>query len=237
MLRGGRSLEFFNGQMLLVSRKGASEQYKFLSPQAVAAAFRNKPFDSGWLTPGIIRCGSTSRGEFALLFVVAGIHKIEVEASRSSRVQTLKVPLPGLLFFGYGKQFLIWATKDPAPTPKSALFHAPLPNVFEDGRVCWGSNKPPRPNAATIRTAFDLFISSPFSSHAANGKSRSHNGDVRPLLRGLNHKKTFPAGELLSQRETLQPLIDRTMGGAAERDDDEGELLFVPLDPNGDEDE
>ncbi len=196
--------------MVLCSRVGAGEQYKFVSPQAVAAAFRNMPFDSGWLTPGIIRCGSTAQGEFALLFIPAGVHKMEVESSRSKRVQTLRVPLPGLLFFGYGKQFMVWAVKDAAPAPKSELFHAPLPNVFENGSICWGSNKPPRPNASTIRVAFDLFISSPFSSHAANGKTRSNRSDVRPLLRRLNHAAKFPAGELL-RSGTLQATLDRML--------------------------
>lgn len=229
LIKGNRSLEFFNGQLVLCSREGAGEKYKFLSPQAVAAAFRNTPFDSGWLAPGIIRCGSTSQGEFALLFIPAGAHKIDVESSRASKVQTLRLPLPGLLFFGYGREFLVWAVKDAAPSPKSELFHAPLPNVFSDGRVCWGSNKPSRPNASTIRAAFDLFIASPFSGHAANGKARTHRGDVRTLLRRLNHAAKFPAGELL-RCGTMQATIDHIV--ASPHQEDAVFALFDPDDPD-----
>jgi PRTRC genetic system protein B len=227
LVKGSRSLEFFNGQLVLCSRNGAGEQFKFMSPQAVAAAFRNMPFDSGWLSPGVVRCGSTSQGDFALLFIPASVHKIEVEGSRSSRVQSLRVPLPAFLFYGHGKEFRLWATNDLAPAPTSPIFHAPLPNVFENGGICWGDNKPPRPNASTIRAAFDLFISSPFSSHAANGKSRSHQSDVRPLLRSLHGKKTFPGGELLPLHQSAQ-FIDRLFG---EQQDDEGlEIDFIGMD-------
>lgn len=196
-----------------MSRDGASEEYKFLSPQSVAAAFRNMPFDSGWLPTGVLRCGSTSQGPFALLSIPAGIHKIEIQRPRSNNVAILRVPLPGLLMFGHGKSYAIWAVKDERPTPTSPIFLAPLPNVFENGGICWGANKPPRPSASTIGAAFDLFISSPFTSHAANGKTRSHQDDVRGLLRSLHGKKKFPAGELIDYRGETLKCVDEVIGG------------------------
>lgn len=213
MLRGERSLEFFNGQFLLVSRNGASENFKFLSPAAVAAAFRNAPSDSGWLPPGVVRCGSSVQGDFAVLFIPARVHQLAIEAGRKGRLATLAVPLPSLVFFGMAKAFHIWAMKETAFNSTARLFRCPTPNVFESGLVCWGNNKPPRAGGATIAKAWDLFITSAFSSHAANEKSRSHREDVRGLLMTLRGKRKFPLAELVGAGGTAQAIIDRAIGG------------------------
>src|SRR4051812_43471952 len=76
ILRGDCSLEFFNEQILYRARtNGAGEIYKFLSLATVTAAFRNAPVDSGWIPPGVIRCGSTTVGAFAVLFLPANKYK------------------------------------------------------------------------------------------------------------------------------------------------------------------
>ena len=107
--------------------------YKFLSPAAVAAAFRNTPIDSGWLAPGVVRCGTTPKGEFAVLAVPSGVHQIELETSRG-KTKRIKVPLPPLVFVGHASAYYLWAVKT-ASDVKAPLFHAPLPNVFNNGSI------------------------------------------------------------------------------------------------------
>jgi PRTRC genetic system protein B len=214
MLRGERSLEFFSGQLLLITRNGASEQFKFLSPAAVAAAFRNAPIDSGWLAPEIVRCGGTVHGDFAVMFIPAQVHRLQMEPLKGAAVITLKIPLPSLVFFGFGRSFFVWAIKESVFKPSAALFHCPTPNVFGDGRICWGENKQPRAGVATIAKAWQMFIASPFSGHAANGKSKSHRPDVRGLLQKLKGKHKFPPGELLSARSNVDQTITQAIGGA-----------------------
>lgn len=213
LLRGERSLEFFNGQ--IVYRRQTSqggEQYKFISLGAVAEAFRKAPIDSGWLGANVLRVGSGAHGDFAVYFQPAMRHKLQIE--RGTKLETLQVYLPSLVFFGIAQTFCIWAIKGNSPESTAQLFHAPLPNVFERGLICWGENTPPRAGAATITQAWTLFITSPFNGHAASGKARNHHSDVRTLLRSLaRSRKKFPLNELLPLHETLDERIGRMLGG------------------------
>ena len=210
LVQGEHSLEFFNGQLLFRSRDG----YKFLSPAAVTAAFRNAPVDSGWMPEGVARCGGTGRGDFAVMFFGPQRHQLLIEGR--GRPKQLQIPLPALVFFGLGRDYFVWATKTTALDPKAPLFHAPLPNVFHDGRICWGTNKPPRAGVATIRQAWELFITSPFNGHAAGGKSSRHNQDVRQLLRTLAApNKRFPLADLREWRRSLEAVVsDHLTGGS-----------------------
>lgn len=203
LLRGNHSLEFFNGQILYRASNEVGESYKFLSLGAVIAAFRDAPIDSGWIPPGVIRCGGTATGDFAVLVVPAGIHQLSVQAMRGARYHDFRVPLPAFAFFGKGKRFKVWALKESEPSPNALLFRAPLPNVFGDGGICWGTNSPPRASAATIRQAWELFITSGFNDHAAGDKSRSHKADVRGLLHSLKGKRVFPLADLVSTARTF----------------------------------
>lgn len=209
-IRGTHSLEFFNGQILFRSTNGNGEKIKFLNPAAVAAAFQKAPIDSGWLPPGVVRCGHSARGDFAVLYVPAQRTRIEIEA----RKRALDVHLPAFVFFGIGPSFYVWTTTQATLTPHAELYTAPLPNVFGDGRICWGNNRPPRASATSIAETWSLFITSPFSDHAANQKARTYERDVRPLLVNLARtKKPFPARLLFPRRETLDHAVTQIIGG------------------------
>ena len=214
LLKGDCSLEFFNEQILFRARNTAGgDSYKFLSPAAVTAAFRNAPVDSGWIPPGVIRCGSTTQGSFAVLSEPARKYPLWIEGQRSERSKPFLVPLPSLIFLGRGKDYSVWAIREPVAQPSSRLFKAPLPNVFANGSICWGANKPPRATPAGIRQAWDLFISSPFNGHAAGEKAKSHRDDVRPLLRSLHNKRTFPLAQMIATGRTLDSTINAALGG------------------------
>lgn len=206
-------MEFFNGQFLFCNRAGAAENYKFLSPSAVTAAFRNAPVDSGWLSDGVVRCGGTGQGDFAVIFIPAQRTKLHIESARE-KLQPFSLQLPSLVFFGLGQSFYVWAVKDRTLNTKSQLFRAPLPNVFANNGICWGTNQPPRASSATIVSAWLLFITSPFNGHAANNKSRTQTNDIRPLLRRVaRSRRRFPLNELVAAGGTLDANINRLIGG------------------------
>lgn len=216
-LRPERSLIFFNGQFAWVRRTKAGEQVKFVSPAAVLQAMKAAPVDSGWLQPGVVRAGSTARGDFAVMIVPAGRHAMPFERANGKGVETLTLHLPVLAFFGYGQSYQVWALKAADNPARAALYHAPLPNVFGNGGICWGQNTPPAASAATITAAWMLFLSSPFNGHAASGKVKGEAGDVRGFLRGLSRSgKKFPADRLLPFRQyenTLEAAVAAALGG------------------------
>lgn len=189
-------------------------QHKFLSPAQVAAAFRHAPVDTGWLSPGVVRAGSTAQGDFAVLFIPAQKHRLLIETARGGKLQQLELFLPPLVFAGHAQNFRVWAIKERDLKPTSALYHAPLPNVFDNGSICWGTNTVPRASAGTICEAWAVFITSPFNGHAASGKAQSHRQDVRTLLRRLSRARTkFPLAELMPRHETLDARFGQMLGG------------------------
>jgi hypothetical protein len=104
--------------------------------------------------------------------------------------------------------------------PQAPLYHAPMPNVYPFGDICFGSNTPPVLNDPfAIVAAWKLFIESPFNADLASGKSRSYPDDVRLLLLGLDGRRTFPPAELVSLGYQARTVEDALKGIVSERDD------------------
>jgi hypothetical protein len=225
-------LEFRDGQFFFRMTNlegGVTERY--VSDAAVREAFSKIPIDSGWLRPEIARWGDGKHGEWAVAFFPPAVHELEVsfdlepedherdrEAGRMSsedsrKLLRLKVPLPGLVFFGMGTSYFVFAVKTEQLDPFQEIFRAPLPNVYTDGKVCWGLVKPPLPNARSIFTAWDLFIRSTFNNHLASGKSKMHSIDVRVMLRVAAGMMPvpFPVDDLVRQVANVGVTLDKAL--------------------------
>lgn len=169
-------------------------EYKCLSPQALQRAFHIERIDTGWLPINIVRCGSNTVGEWAVLFVPPAQQTIELQETGM-----VQVPLPGMIMVGVESNYHIWAVATKQFEPDATGYHAPLPNVYENGRICWGTNHPPIASPQNIAKAWELFISSPFNGDLVYGKSRSHYLDVRQQLIALSkrRRKTYPSNDLM----------------------------------------
>jgi len=129
----------------------------------------------------------------------------------------LRVPLPGLVMIratagDKAPQYGVYAVKRRPEDLDTPLFHAPLPNVFGTGAICWGTV--PRVEDDALRgtsLAHDwmMLLGSPFGSHACSGKSRSHPDDIRARLVALEaHKaKRYPVSDLIPVRKTLAHVL------------------------------
>jgi hypothetical protein len=198
------ALYFLEGQFAFQCKdERGAETLKFVSPEAVQQAFAELPVDSGWLGSGIVRWGHGRSGEFAVMLVPAGIHRLTLTGEKegragSSGAATVAVPFPPLVFAGCGRRYWVWALKNETTADTSPVFHAPLPNVDFSGGICYGSNLPPAASLTTIHLAWHLFIRTPFNMDHAGGKARSYRQDVRELLRELAGRKArrFPRREL-----------------------------------------
>jgi len=197
-------LLFLDGAYILHSEQG----YKYLSSATLRNAFSNLPIDSGWLAPGVIRCGSNTSGDWAVKFIAPKIHNLDC-----SDLGTLTVNLPAIIFAGSSKNYWVWALKEQQFAPDAQLFHAPLPNVHaSNGQICWGINQPPSCNPQNINAAWEMFINSPFNSHLANNKSKCCPEDIRQQLVKLHAKKAkkYPTSDLkpLPKDWTANSLIE-----------------------------
>ena len=132
----------------------------------------------------------------------------------------LRVPLPGLILTrittdDQAPQYLVFAVKRRPESFDTPLFHAPLPNVFGSGSICWGTVQRVSDSAlqrASLAEDWVMLLGSSFGDHAVGGKSKRQPHDIRRLLIELEGKKVtrYPTRDLVSVQKTLGQVIERT---------------------------
>ncbi len=135
----------------------------------------------------------------------------------NSETVFVNVPLPGLVLASQKDRALsvVAVKSDERPGKDTLLFHAPLPNVSEQGAVCLGSTELAVFDPLSEETPWNAFWGSAFSGHQVVGKSRGFPEDVRLLLLGLDNQPVFPLDDLEAAGITLQEWLRRfpRMGG------------------------
>ena len=103
--------------------------------------------------------------------------------------------MPGLIFIASpGKPPRVYAAKKRPRTANDTIYHAPLFNLFRDGRTCPGSHRFPD-NIAEIPKSF---FASFFTAEADyRGRSRKSPNDLLRLWEELDGKKRYPLGDLV----------------------------------------
>ena len=117
---------------------------------------------------------------------------LQVEAFKPPRRFTL--PMPGLIFVcTAGRPPRVYAAKS-RPKPEDTIYHAPLYNIFKDGRTCPGSHKFP----GTVEEIPESFFASFFTKEASSdGRSQKHPKDLLALWEELDGKKRYPMDDLV----------------------------------------
>jgi len=197
LIHAQAELIILDGQYLLHYRNGDKTQYKFLSNAAVRHAFAHSSIDSGWLPPGVVRWGSGEKGEWIIQFSPSSRHTLLFASEQKPIV--LNIPMPGLVFMGYGRDYYLWAVKGKQFDKSAIAYHAPLPNIDSNGRICFGSNTVPRVSPTGITEAWTLFLNSPFNRDHANNKSRRYPDSVMLHLQEVYQqcKKKYPYRDLI----------------------------------------
>ena len=215
--RTNPTLEFRDGQCLFkMNTLGGTSIERFISWESVREAALKIPVDSGWVGPEIVRWGTGKYGEWCVAFIPPGRHTLELTSGtpgESEQVERVTVPLPGMAMFGAAVKYFVWAVKTETLNPQHEIYRAPLPNVMQDGSICWGLLKPPQAGPRTMLKAWEIFISSTFNNHAANGKSKRNPEDVRELLKrlGLEEAESYPVEDLCRQVERTGVTLDSAL--------------------------
>ena len=210
------TLEFYTYGVLLRKRDGDAITEYAVDPGQIALALAAKvTFDTGLLR------------EETLLVRQDGVKRLVVEY-RSPRKTglyldgsdaPLRVPLPPLLLIrttteDKNPQYQVYAVKARPTTLDTPLFHAPLPNVFNSGSICWGSVQRVTDAALqgnSLAADWDMLLGSPFGDHACSGKSKSHPHDIRQKLIDLERRKArvYPKSDLIPVKRTLAQVLRR----------------------------
>jgi PRTRC genetic system protein B len=207
------ALYFIGGQYLLHARDGRAEMIKFLSPGLVKKAFTGASVDSGWLSTETVRYGTCSQGDYVINYYPPSRRRLLIASDDGQALSALTVPLPGLVFAGLDRRWFIWAVRARRFTPDLELFQAPLPNT-DSALICFGENPDPEVRKHGASTAWELFISSPFNEHNANGKSRKYSQNILLQLSSLHERKAarYPLRDLVSVRSTINQEVNRLIG-------------------------
>ena len=168
---------------------------------AVARSLANIPSGSGLLPEHTLATGYVNGQRAYLGWKPAQIGPLQLESG------TLTVALPPLLWLGVGREYRVFAVnQDGYPQADWELYHAPLPNVFAHGGICWGDSDP-RPDATPrdFWQAFDLFLThSRFNEHLAGGKSRAAQGNVLlQLQRVAESGDPYPYADLVPMHPSM----------------------------------
>src|SRR5437764_338377 len=110
------TLHIYEGQYEFVLRTEEGESRKFLSPGDVASVFAGEPIDSGWISPGLLRCGRVGGEHFAVGLFGGGKCRCTVTDQRG-KARVLCLPVPKLLFAGHGRSYRVFAMKEDKFSP------------------------------------------------------------------------------------------------------------------------
>lgn len=174
-------------------------------------AFQRFGTDTGLLPDGCLFWQNGANQERVAIWLPPARRTLDFGQARRGRVA---LPLPGLVFVGQGLTFHVWAALERPTKPTAMLYHAPLPNVYGDGRVCNGTVKFPKATAATIGDAARLFFESGFTQHLDDRHIRG-TGNATKFMRSLARKQTFPLDRLMPAGITLSQLIGQAKSDRA----------------------
>jgi len=201
------SLHFMkSNEIMFVYRKDDVVHSKLVSIQDAKIAFdQHGSEDSGWLPEGVIRAGRNIRGDWVVY--VAPPQVIEIVTDQNEK---LIIPIPMSLFLGWEHRYYLWPLQGRKFDPSMQVFKAPYPNVYENGRICWGSHRPPKVTPSNIKNTWRLFFGTVFNNHIASNKTKSYAANALDLLRKLSmsKKKTFPTDELVWASRSVDACLE-----------------------------
>jgi hypothetical protein len=207
-------LSFYSYGVLLRKQEGELVTEYPVDPAQIALALAAKvTFDTGLL------------GGDTLLVRQNGVKRTVVDYRSPQKTglfldgseTALRVPLPGMILIRVttddkAPQYGVFAVKRRPENLDTPLFHAPIPNVFSSGSICWGTV--PRVEDAALRGSaladdWTMLLGSAFGDHAVGGKSKRQPQDIRKLLIELEGKKAtrYPTGDLLPVKKTLAQVL------------------------------
>lgn len=181
-----------------------------VSPEDIAAALAAKTvFDTGILAENTL----CVRAEGATRTVCEYRPPQKTSLWLEGSDDPLRVPLPGLVMIrrttgGRSPDYEVWAVTERPANYEAPLYHAPLPNVYSRGAICWGTVQ--RVDSAalagnTLIADWQQLLGTRFGNHSVSGKSKQHRGDVRQMYLELEARKArvYPKKDLVEAKQTL----------------------------------
>lgn len=208
-------MTFYDFGIVLHRITPAGETAYLVDPAHVAASLAARlTFDTGLLAPEVLCVRHDGERRLVVQYRKRQKTPLLLESSDS----VLRVPLPDLVMIrvvnsDQRPDYRVFASKGRPTDLSAALFHAPLPNVYQDGRVCWG-NIPKASmvslQANTLDEDFALLLGTTFTGHSVSGKSRSHAADIRAKYLDMQERRTrtYPTRDFMPIGRSLGQVLE-----------------------------
>jgi hypothetical protein len=186
-----------------------------IDPKQVALALSAKVgFNSGLLS------------ENSLLIRTVGMKKTVVEFRRGQKIglwlegseNPIRIPLPPLLLIRTTSEnknpyYHIFAVKKRPVSLDVELFHAPLPNIYTGGNICWGSVKKVSDEAlsgSSLAEDWQHLLGTRFGDHSVSGKSKQFPNDIRKAFIDMEKRnaRVYRKSDLISAKKTLAQVLE-----------------------------
>ncbi len=189
-------LDFYEDSIILYSLDKGTIITRMVSARDVALTILSEvPLNSGILPRDALWWKQGRNGIEVALWRPAQVWQVALQAEPFKPAVRFKLPMPGLIFIcSPGKPPDVYAAKKRSKHPGDNIFHAPLFNVYHDGRTCPGTHK----YSKDINQIPEDFFTS-FFTVAAEPQSRSkkYPDSLVKLWEELDGKKRYPLGDLV----------------------------------------
>lgn len=159
------------------------------------ALMRDISFSSGILPKDALWWTTTSGNPVVALWRDPRVWKVALLTKALTEPRRFALPMPGLIFVcSPGCPPAVYATRKRPVCVHDAVYHAPLFNIFRDGRSCPGNHHYP----ASISEMPESFFLSFFSAEGhPEGRSRKYPKDLLKLWEEIDGRKRYPMSDLV----------------------------------------
>ena len=189
-------LDFYQDTVILYLVDKGVITTRMVSARDVALALlREVPLRSGVLPEGTLWWGQGKEGVEVALWRPPKVWPVALMTEPFKPPKRLRLPMPGLIFVcSPGRPPKVYAAKKRPTHARDGIYHAPLFNLFRDGRTCPGTHKFPE----KIEEIPESFFTSFFSREAQfSGRSKKYPDDLLRLWEELDGKERYPIKDLV----------------------------------------
>jgi PRTRC genetic system protein B len=203
-------LDFYGSAVILQRLENGAISTRMVSARDVAMALLSDiPLHSGLLPTDTLWWSQDVTAEVAL-WVKPQVWPVALMIKAGKPSRRFRLPMPGFIFVCRpGQAPRIYAAKRRPESPKDKVYHAPLFNVFGDGRTCAGSHRYPEKIEEIPQSFFSSFFSIDGATH---GRSKKHPDSLYALWEELDGKKRYPLGDLVPWGR-VEDIMNRSKGG------------------------
>jgi len=189
-------LDFYQESVVMYLLESGTITTRVVSARDIALALlKEVPLSSGLLPEGALWWRHGKDGAEVALWRPPKVWPVALQLEPFKPPKRLRLPMPGLIFVcSPGRPPRVYAAKRRPRDGEEFIYHAPLFNVFHDGRTCAGSHRYPD----RIDEIPESFMVSFFTVDAQwQGRSQRYPNDLLQLWQEIDGKRRYPLGDLV----------------------------------------